>query len=893
MVTPSADLPAACTLPTEPGSDDGVAVVDDADAVFAGLGQARRLGRYTLLELLGRGGMGVVFSAYDAGLDRKVAIKFVRHGPDARARLMLLAEAQAQARLAHPNVIHVYEVGEHGDRVFLVMEFVRGPSLRTWLQAPRRWPEIVAMFVQAGRGLSAAHQAGLVHCDFKPDNVLVGADGRARVLDFGLARREDDAAAPAPFAAGTPGYIPPERYEDGAIDARGDQFGFCVALFEALYGQRPFAGETAAALMLQVVAGEVRGAPGEARVPARLRRAVRKGLARAPADRHASMAALLDELREALPRPRRAWLTVALVSAAVTSGAWALLLRDDAPPAVCAPAEPGWGPGPRAAVERAFAATGLAYAGDAFARTARLLDAHAEAWTAARRRACELALDGPGPLDRRRERCLDRRRRELTAWIDTLARADAAAVEQAVVATAELPGSADCVGPEALLGGDEPELAAATAAATAEIEGLLTGARANLRAGQYERGLPAAAAARRRARGLGLGRREADALLLLGLLHEHTGAGAQAQDSLAAAYFVADAAGHRGARAEAAVHLVHVTGGPPRAPETDALWARLAEASGAGLGEGALDLRASLLQHRSQAARARGAVAAARADLEAALALETRRLGPEHPALAAIHEQLGELERAAGRDDAALAHHARAVAVAEATLGLDHPSTARRILARGQVHEHRGDLAAALADDRRALASWELAYGDDHPRLIWPATCVGRVLAKAGAPAEAEPHYARALALAERHHGPGSAPVAAALLELAGLRRALGRAGEARALDRRALAILDATVGEAPARFDLAEALLADGELQAATRAFAQARGDPSLSGSRAALGRLGFALAQAQAAAGDAWQARRLGERAHADYRDAGEGHAAAREEVAAWLRQPDAPMR
>ncbi|MFY0532169.1 serine/threonine-protein kinase [Nannocystis pusilla] len=496
MATPPTDGAAVSTLPTAPASDDGAAPVDDVEAVFAGLGQARRLGRYTLLELLGRGGMGVVFSAYDAELDRKSAIKFVRHtGPDSRARALLLAEAQAQARLAHPNVIPVYEVGEHGDQVFIVMEFVRGQSLRAWLKAPRRWPEIVAMFVQAGRGLSAAHQAGLIHCDFKPDNVLVGHDGRARVLDFGLARREDEPAGSAWVHAGTPGYISPERYEGAAVDARSDQFGFCVALFEALYGQRPFAGETPAALMLRIVAGEVRGAPGEAKVPARLRRAVRKGW-RAPADRHPSMAALLAELGEALPRPRRAWLTVALASAALTSGAWALLLRDDAPPGVCVPAESGWGPGSRAAVEHAFAATGLPYADDAFARTARLLDAHAEAWTAARRRACELALDGPGPLDRRRERCLDRRRRELTAWIDALARADAAVVERAVGATAELPRPEACVGPEALLGGDEPELDAAAAVASAEIEGLLTEARADLLAGQYERGLPAAAAAR-------------------------------------------------------------------------------------------------------------------------------------------------------------------------------------------------------------------------------------------------------------------------------------------------------------------------------------------------------------------------------------------------------------
>ena len=165
---------------------------------MAGGQEGRRLGRFTLLELLGRGGMGVVYTAYDEALDRKVAVKLLHSAPgDTSGRALLVREATAMARLAHPNVIHVYEVGENEGRVFLAMEFVRGPNLRGWLkEAERGWPEVVAMFVQAGRGLSAAHQAGLVHCDFKPENVLVGADGRARVLDFGLAYRPGDPAAP-------------------------------------------------------------------------------------------------------------------------------------------------------------------------------------------------------------------------------------------------------------------------------------------------------------------------------------------------------------------------------------------------------------------------------------------------------------------------------------------------------------------------------------------------------------------------------------------------------------------------------------------------------------------------------------------------------------------------
>jgi tetratricopeptide (TPR) repeat protein/predicted Ser/Thr protein kinase len=801
------------------------------DATLAGLGQARRIGRYTLLELLGHGGMGVVFAAYDEELDRKVAIKFVHHiGVDPRARAMLLGEAQALARLAHPNVIHVYEVGESDDRVFLAMEFVRGQTLRQWLHQPRAWPEVVAMFLQAGRGLAAAHQAGLVHCDFKPDNALVGQEGRLRVLDFGLARRQAttaDADADAPSSTtttttndslprgGTPGYIPPEQYEQRPVDARSDQFSFCVALFEALHGQRPFAGETAIELMLQVLRGEVRGAPGEAKVPARLRRAVRKGLALDPEARHASMTSLLAELNAILPRPRSPWLIAAGVSAVLTSGTWALFIRHEDPAAACAAIVAAeldtlWGTGPRDAVERAFVATGLPYAPDSFTRSARLLDTQLGAWAALRQRSCELSPPPPAPAPAG-ARCLDRHRRTVAAWIDVLRDADATVVEQAVAATAELPDPQACVDPATLLAEGAPTQDPELAAAASDIEGQLAQGRALELAGQYDRALGPVLAARQRAQTLGLPRLEAAALLRLGLLQEHTGDGAHAADNLAAAYFTAEAAHHRATRAEAAVHLVHVTGGPPRSREEDALWARLAGSIAAGLGDGALDLRGSLLQHRSRAAITQGKLDLARADLAEALALETRRLGAGHPALAAIHEQLGEVLRLMGRDDEALRHIEQAITVAEATLGPEHPSTARRILGRAQVYEHRGDLEAALRDDLSALAVWERAYGE-HPRLIWPLTCAGRVLSKAGRLADAEPHYARALAIAERTHGPDDREVARALIELGDLVRARGRVDEALGLHERALGILRGAAADARTWSDLGESLRLDVE---------------------------------------------------------------------------------
>ena len=315
-----------------------------ADAVEPRTGLPARgtlLGRYSLLRKLGEGGMGVVYSAYDEELDRRVAIKLlrVRAGASSRAASRMLREAQAMAKLSHPNVVQVYDTGELSGQVFLAMEFVQGQTLREWIQGPleapratpRPWREVLAMFVQAGQGLAAAHAAGLVHRDFKPDNVLVGSDGRARVLDFGLARSDatprhadaevtersaredvessrraredvessrraredlessrraredlesgrrsrrslDHPLTAAGTVLGTPAYMSPEQHMRVAADARSDQFSFCVALYEGIHGERPFAGTTGVDLRGAALLGRVRDPPPGRKVPAWLRK---------------------------------------------------------------------------------------------------------------------------------------------------------------------------------------------------------------------------------------------------------------------------------------------------------------------------------------------------------------------------------------------------------------------------------------------------------------------------------------------------------------------------------------------------------------------------------------------------------------------------------------------
>ena len=331
----------------------------DDDAINPGAWPIRagdKIGRFVVVGELGAGGMGIVYEAIDRELDRRVALKVLRGAAASdEERVRMLREGQAMARITHPNVITVYEVGVDRGLVFLAQELLDGGNLAQWLAQPRSQADILAKFVAAGRGLAAAHAAGIVHRDFKPDNVLLGKDGRVRVADFGLARAlgaeevilltrragvTRETATPHPMSPltrtgavmGTPMFMAPEQHEGETVDERTDQFSFCVALYHALYGDWPFAGRTAVALAHNVLKGQLQKPPK--RIPPPLRTAVVRGLAVAPADRHPSMEALLAELTRQPGRKLRKLALVAgaaiVVGGAVIGGA--ILSRSTDPP---------------------------------------------------------------------------------------------------------------------------------------------------------------------------------------------------------------------------------------------------------------------------------------------------------------------------------------------------------------------------------------------------------------------------------------------------------------------------------------------------------------------------------------------------------------------------------
>jgi tetratricopeptide (TPR) repeat protein len=438
--------------------------------------------------------MSVVYLAYDPELDRKVALKLMRVTMlGEKGKLRLQREAHALARLSHPNVVPVYDAGTFGEQAFVAMEFVEGKTLRRWLKDEHAWREKLAVLLEAGRGLVAAHAAGLVHRDFKPDNVLIGDDARVRVADFGLARLVgladgtapsshsslDDDAPPSEGGVplvpsshpslveltrgdqiiGTPAYMAPEQLRREHTDERADQFAFCVALYEALYGVRPFevkaeqiasAASTADATTLAMTRVP-RGQPRGAKVPKWIHRVMMRGMSEDPADRWPTMEALLRALTR---DPMRKWqrgaaLAVALL--AVGTMAVAAQRGQSRLRAMChggdAQAETAWRPEARGAVRRAFAATGVSYADAATRTLTRALDDYARAWAAMEDDACAASRirgeQSEDVLDLRMT-CLSDRMKELRALVDVVSHADVETVQQASRAAQSLGPVADC-----------------------------------------------------------------------------------------------------------------------------------------------------------------------------------------------------------------------------------------------------------------------------------------------------------------------------------------------------------------------------------------------------------------------------------------------------------------
>jgi tetratricopeptide (TPR) repeat protein len=456
-----------------------------------------RVDRYVVLSTVGKGGMGAVYAAYDSELDRRVALKFLLPSAaeatdSAGFQARLLLEARAMARLSHPNVVTLYQVGPAPDGgIYLAMELVDGGTLGAWLKAEKRsWREILAMLCQAGEGLAAAHRAGLIHRDFKLDNVLVRKDGRPQVTDFGVARggdapahreRQDLPASVRPPAdgpalargpvpepplssgslsnltltgamLGTPGYMAPEQYTmDANIDARADVFAFCATLYRALYGKRPFAGTSFQEVAEETLLGKVREPATGSDVPGWLRTVVLSGLEVDPNERPRSMDELLRALRADPSKRRRRWVIGAALVGVVCALSFGVHAAGDRRVRACRVEadrlRDAWDAPSKNAMAEAFRATNLTYAEDTWTHTEQRLDAYASEWTSAAYDVCAATRvrgeQSQAMRDLRNE-CLDQRLDELRAMTRIFKTADAKTVQNAVKLATGLPSLEPC-----------------------------------------------------------------------------------------------------------------------------------------------------------------------------------------------------------------------------------------------------------------------------------------------------------------------------------------------------------------------------------------------------------------------------------------------------------------
>ncbi len=791
---------------------DGPAVrVDDGE-----LPAGTAIARYLVVSRLGAGGMGAVYLAYDPELDRRVALK-VLHGTSAMRvadrRMQQLREAQALARLQHPNVVTIYDVGTFAETVWLSMELVEGRTLRAWCAERRHsWREILDVLVPAGRALAAAHAANLVHRDFKPDNVMVARDGRVLVMDFGLARTLGGAGEvpsersptqtsnPTSHAYGTPGYMAPEQHRAEVGDDRLDQFGFCVTSWEALFGQRPFVGDTMGALLLAVSEGELQAPPSDRRVPRWLRRALERGLQADPRRRWPSMTALLDELEKQRTRSRRRWITASTVGVALLVGAAVVgdRLRRTAALQRCADEAASisalW-PGPRedtrAQVQSAFERTG-ALGGQTYTRVAPRLDAWRDEWARIAEISCTRALDEPNRSTREAAAvCLAERYDGFAALLESFAEPDVEVIRRAVLAVGGLARAEECDDAR-LLHRRAPPADAAPQVATLRRE--LERARSQRLAGHYGRGQATSEAALADARELGWPPIVAEVLLEAGRAADKA-ADPAAEQHLQAAFMTAAAADEPTLAADAAIALVKTVGISRARPDDGRLWALHAQALLERLGETEGVRAASLAVNRASIERVDAQFELAASLLEHAIALRRAALGDDHPEVAAALNNLANVHQQRSDYEASAALLERAVEIWESTLGPDHPDTAQSINGLGNIAYVRGRYDDAQRHYARALEIRQHALGPEHPDVAQSLFNLAAVAYSRGDYRLAIDRGARALEIDRRIH-PGDHPdVARDLTNLATARAAAGENDEAARLFDECLQMEERLVG--------------------------------------------------------------------------------------------------
>lgn len=807
--------------------------------------------------------MGRVYTAFDPDLDRRVALKVVRPRED-ESPADLSREARVLAKIEHPNVATIFDVGFWQDHLFIAMERVEGGDLEAWLETPRTTADILEVLVAAGRGLQAAHERSVVHRDFKPSNVLVGDDGRVRVADFGLARLASaEAQAPSPgdsmrgifdsqlSVAGTPVYMAPELVEGASSTARSDQYAFCVTAHWGLSGRLPSEGSTTTLP-----------------VRAEVRRAIARGLSRDPEQRFPSMAALLDAL-DRPKRRRRLWF-VGGTGVGLLGGLAGATLAAPSDEDECAQRVTAWrerhSQSRREALRETLASAAVPYALSSAERTSAALEAFASEWTEAFGESCG--------VDSRALECLEAQGVQHDALWSALEHAGADGVEHAVMATARLPRPRRCTSDDVPPPSPSMPALADDRDAAAEIREHIELSDAFRQTAQYDDARGEADAAVEAATALGHPPLLADALLLRGLTQSDAGDLEAAQATLEEAAATAWQAGHDEAALAAVAGLLWAVGQSRGDLAAAEVWLKIGRAT-AQRQVWRFGALAEFWNAAGGVERYAGRWTEARASFERGLELRRVLLRPGDPSIAQSLANLASLDLDVGRAESAITSSREALEQLEAALGPGHPATsqARAVYgaaliragrpadARDALQQALDDTRAALGDEhpylpamanslglaydeldderramefyRRALEGWRRERGPGDVRVGEAHSNIASAASVLGEHTIAVEHAAQAIEILRRVHGEGHPKVATVRRGYADALRRAGRCEEARDQARHALALLDDSVEAAGARrvlglSSLSRAQLCTGELaeaeQAATEALEGAR---------------------------------------------------------------------
>jgi tetratricopeptide (TPR) repeat protein len=833
----------------------------------AGIRQGTRIGRYLVLERLGAGGMGTVYAAYDPELDRKIALKFLfesaSHSENARAEVM--REGQSMARLSHPNVCSVYDVGDHEDRIFFALEHIEGVTLRKWLKASSpSWKEIVQTLCGAGRGLAAAHAAGIVHRDLKPSNILVDESGKALVTDFGIAALSPDmeserkasvtrakvadlldssdellpSSQESDTTAGTPPYMSPEQHLGGEIDARSDQFGFCATLYVALYGRLPFPGKELEELRKNILEGVPRPAPAESKVPRWVERVVLRGLQRRPEDRFESMDALLRELSIERRARRRNIVLVGLASVATLAlVAWVANQRAVAEARKgfeCQGAEERlqetWNPKRAEKAKAKFAEAGASHHADTWQRAEQGLEAYKDEWAAMHVEACtatRVRKELSESMMDLRMSCLDRRKKRLNQLVLAFEEADKKTVTNAVKAVQSLPRISSCGDIEALSRAvpppEDPEVERQVESVREKVDAVKT-----LEIlGKIDQALEVAKAAASEAEQIDYLPIHAEALFVLAYEHFRSRNIEESETSLARARWAAQASRHDEYAAEAASLSLFIAtdlkGDNDEARER----AHWAEAAILRYGEsdtvvGRYHIGLGTIAHRT-------------GDLQGALehytkAAESHRAvhGPDSILVGKSLNNVALAYFKLGQYDEAIAQHQASLAIKRKVLGPKHPDVGYSLSNLGEVYRLQERYELAVENYQQAYEIWEEALGTKHPNVGFPLNNMAEVFLEEGKNEEAIDNFEKALAIWEEALGKDNALCTYPLTGIGEARLRKGEVGEALTLLKRAVEMRESKKGDpaelARTRFAYAQALSAEGPTPEALQLAREAR---------------------------------------------------------------------